>query len=285
MDDFRGAYQYNLADAHMRRFNAETAQIVQWDDHEVRDNWYPTRDLSRGREVPRSKSMALIAERARQAFLEYNPVPVSADETGPRLPHRRLRPARRGLRARPAQLPRAEQREPPADAGRGRRRSPAPAQLAWLKARLARVARDLEGHRQRHADRPRRAATRRRYFEAFANGDDGPPLGRELELADLLRFMKTQRIRNVVWVTADVHYCAAHHYHPTRAKFTDFDPFWEFVAGPLNAGTFGPNKMDAHVRPGSEVHRHPAGHEAEPPAERRASSSSARCASTAARRR
>jgi len=87
------------------------------------------------------------------------------------------------------------------------------------------------------------------YFDAFANGDDGPPLGRELELADLLRFMKARRIRNVVWVTADIHYCAAHQYHPTRAKFTEFDPFWEFVAGPLNAGTFGPNKMDATFGP------------------------------------
>ncbi len=29
----------------------------------------------------------------------------------------------------------------------------------------------------------------------------------------------------------------------TRA-FRDFDPFWEFVAGPLNASTFGPNTMD-----------------------------------------
>ena len=53
----------------------------------------------------------------------------------------------------------------------------------------------------------------------------------------------------MVWVTADIHYCAAHHYHPTRAKFTEFDPFWEFVAGPLNAGTFGPNKMDATFGP------------------------------------
>jgi alkaline phosphatase D len=87
------------------------------------------------------------------------------------------------------------------------------------------------------------------YFDAFANGDDGPASGRELELADLLAFMKAQRIRNVVWVTADIHYCAAHHYHPTRARFTGFDPFWEFVAGPLNAGTFGPNKMDATFGP------------------------------------
>ena len=51
-------------------------------------------------------------------------------------------------------------------------------------------------------------------------------------------------IRNVVWITADVHYAAAHYYDPARAQFTDFDPFWEFVAGPLNAGTFGPGVLD-----------------------------------------
>src|SRR5205085_9647671 len=86
-------------------------------------------------------------------------------------------------------------------------------------------------------------------YEAVANGDPGPPLGRELELADLLGYLKQERIRNVVWITADVHYCAAHEYHPTRAKFTGFDPFWEFVAGPLNAGTFGPNALDATFGP------------------------------------
>jgi alkaline phosphatase D len=26
--------------------------------------------------------------------------------------------------------------------------------------------------------------------------------------------------------------------------FHDFDPFWEFVSGPLHAGTFGPNDLD-----------------------------------------
>ena len=46
-----------------------------------------------------------------------------------------------------------------------------------------------------------------------------------------------------------MHYCAAHHYDPSRATFTEFDPFWEFVAGPLNAGTFGPNALDATFGP------------------------------------
>jgi alkaline phosphatase D len=80
-------------------------------------------------------------------------------------------------------------------------------------------------------------------FEAIANGD-GPALGREQETAGLPRFIKMNDIRNTVWLTADVHYCAAHHYDPNRAQFQDFLPFWEFVAGPLNAGTFGPNKLD-----------------------------------------
>ena len=80
-------------------------------------------------------------------------------------------------------------------------------------------------------------------FEAVANGN-GPARGRELEIADLLASMKKNRVRNVVWITTDVHYAAAHHFDPRRARFTDFDPFWELVAGPLHAGTFGPPALD-----------------------------------------
>jgi alkaline phosphatase D len=54
---------------------------------------------------------------------------------------------------------------------------------------------------------------------------------------------------NVVWLTADVHYCAAHYYDPKSAAFNDFDGFWEFVSGPLNAGSFGPNTLDATFGP------------------------------------
>lgn len=56
-------------------------------------------------------------------------------------------------------------------------------------------------------------------------------------------------MRNVVWLTADVHYTAAHFYDPEKAAFSDFDPFWEFVTGPLHAGTFGPNALDATFGP------------------------------------
>jgi alkaline phosphatase D len=121
-------------------------------------------------------------------------------------------------------------------------------QLAWLKARLGAsratwkiIASDLPIGLV-VPDGPVK-------LEAFANGDPGAPLGRELEIADLLRFIRARRIRNTVWITADVHYCAAHYYSPSRARFIEFDPFWEFVAGPLNAGTFGPNELDPTFGP------------------------------------
>ncbi|GAA1292908.1 hypothetical protein GCM10009609_72110 [Pseudonocardia aurantiaca] len=50
-------------------------------------------------------------------------------------------------------------------------------------------------------------------------------------------------------LTADVHYTAAHHYSPDRAAFTEFDPFWEFVSGPLHARAFGPNPLDPTFGP------------------------------------
>ena len=74
-------------------------------------------------------------------------------------------------------------------------------------------------------------------------------LGRELEIARLLSSVKADRLRNVVWFTADVHCTAARHHDPARARFTDFEPFWEFVSGPLHAGTFGPNVLDPTFGP------------------------------------
>ncbi|MEI8209711.1 MAG: alkaline phosphatase D family protein, partial [Methylococcales bacterium] len=80
-------------------------------------------------------------------------------------------------------------------------------------------------------------------FENLANGD-GPPLGREFEIAELLSFIKQENINNLVWFTAEVHYCAAIYYEPSHANFKNFKPFWEFISGPLNAGSFGTHALD-----------------------------------------
>src|SRR5262249_29779844 len=79
--------------------------------------------------------------------------------------------------------------------------------------------------------------------DAVAQGD-GPARGRELEIADPLAFIKHAAIHNPVWLTADMHYTAAHYYDPNVAVFQDFEPFWEFISGPIHAGTWRPQQLD-----------------------------------------
>jgi alkaline phosphatase D len=246
LDQFRGCYQYNLLDEHMRRFNSQVGQVVIWDDHEVRDNWYPMRDLTKD-ERYQVTSAALLAARGRQAFFEYNPLPVQGDD-----PERVYRTIPFGpalellaLDMRSYRGSNSENRQPLLDADSALLGS---GQMAWLKTRLA-SSRAI--WKVIVSDMPIGLVVKDQpaHFEAVANGDSGPPLGRELEIADVLRHIRQHHIRNVVWITGDVHYCAAHHYHPSRARFTDFDPFWEFVAGPLHAGTFGPSDLDPTFGP------------------------------------
>ena len=66
---------------------------------------------------------------------------------------------------------------------------------------------------------------------------------------ELLSWIKAHDLHNVAWLTTDVHYTAAHRYEPARAAFKDFLPFWEFVSGPLHAGTFGPSLLDGTFGP------------------------------------
>lgn len=256
IDDFRGCHQYNLADDHMRRLTSEVSQVVMWDDHEVRDNWFWERRQDNDARYD-VKSVALLAARARQAFFEHYPLPLVGDD-----PERVYRSIPMGplvevfaLDMRSYKSANSPNRQPAmndAAAILGAR------QLQWLKDGLtnSRAVWKIVA-----ADLPLALIVRDGpdAYEAVANGDAGLPLGRELEIADLLRHLKTHRVRNVVWITADVHYCAAHHYDPSRATFTEFDPFWEFVAGPLNAGTFGPNQLDPTFGPEPKFVGVPAG--------------------------
>jgi alkaline phosphatase D len=239
--EYRGNYRYNLMDENIRRFNAEVPQIWQWDDHEVTNNWSPSKQLDQRYKV---RDINQLVGNARQAWLEYAPMRLQTADQGGRI-YRKLsygplldifvldmRSYRGGNDANLGGEAAFLGRE----------------QLNWLKTGLKAsgaqwkvIAADMpiglgvpDGELSPGVPR----------WEAIANGDNGPAQGRELEVAELLAYLARERVRNTVWLTADVHYCAAHHYHPERAAFQDFEPFWEFVAGPLNAGSFGPNPLD-----------------------------------------
>ncbi len=260
LDEFRGNFAYNLMDEHARRFGASVPMIAQWDDHEVLNNWFPGLQLDRDDRYT-VKSASLLAARARQALFEFVPIRRNPDD-----PERIYRHYTQGplaevfaLDLRSYRGPNTPGRQLESSAETTMMGHP---QLSWLKESLRTsravwkiIATDLPLGLV-VPDWPRDG---QRTYEAWANGDDGAPAGRELELADLLRFMKRERIRNTVWITADVHYAAAHHYAPDRASFTDFEPFWEFVAGPMHAGTFGPNALDRTFGPEVRYSSVPAG--------------------------
>ncbi len=241
--EFRGQPRYNLLADSYRAMLAEVPVVAQWDDHETHNNWFPHQILEDARYTERD--VDVLAARARRAFAEYFPVSTIEPDGAGRI----YRTIHYGplldvflLDMRTYKDPNTADLETTPDGGiLGWR------QLAWLKRELTRsratwkvIANDLPLGLV-VPDGPR--------IEAVAQGENGAPLGRELELAGLLRWIARAGIHNIVWVTADVHYTAAHYYDPGRAAFGDFEPFWEFVAGPANAGGFGPGVLDGTFGP------------------------------------
>ena len=247
--DFHGNYAYNLMDENLRAFNAAVPMFAQWDDHEVTNNWYWQKRMDADGRY-QEKSVARMAAAAMQAFRDYMPV-----RRHPLDPERLFTSFRYGPSLEIFRIDLRSYRGPNGD-GMEQELSPevrilGEKQVRWLKQALLAsdatwkvIACDMPIGLIVYNDAPNKKGV-----EAIAQGDPGAPLGRELEVAELLRFIRDNRIRNTVWLTADVHYTAAHRYSPDRARFQDFAPFWEFVSGPLHAGTFGPGELDPTFGP------------------------------------
>lgn len=237
LDDFRRRFAYVREDEHVLALSAEVPIIAQWDDHETRNNWWPGQVL----DDPRYRSerrIDVLAARARRATLEWTPIGESFRRKLRYGPHLEIFVLDlRSFRGRN-------------DANRGT--EPAPMmgaeQARWL----------VEGLASSTATWKIIACDQPIALE-IPDGDPGPDgiaaqegyaqrdpaaLGRELELAAVLRELHQRGVRDVVWLTADVHYAAAHHFDPARGTIGEFTPFWELVAGPLHAGSFGPNPLD-----------------------------------------
>jgi len=236
LSDYRDNYKYNLLDANLRAFNAEVPILAQWDNHEVMEDWWPGELFDRrGYDV---KSASLLAARGCRAFHEFMPLRYAPSEPG-----RIYRKISYGPLLDVFLLDMRSYRGPNAPHPDSRYSPDAyllgPAQLAWLKRELKR---STAIWKVVASDAP--LAT------IAANLPDArSPIGRGIEIADLLTFIQRAAIRNTVWITADLHYTAAHHFDPNIAVFQDFEPFWEFVSGPLHAGTWTPCDLDRTFGP------------------------------------
>ena len=229
LTEYRGNYKYNLLDDNLRAFNSAVPTVALWDNHEVMESWWPGQPLPPGPDGERNT--LIFAARARRAFHEFIPIRASLTEPG-----RVYRKLAYGLHLDVFLLDMRSYRG--ADGHADVSYLPddyllGPAQLAWLKRELAR---SRATWKVIAADSPISYVTRDSH-------NTGVPRGRGIEIADLLSFIKRAGIRNTVWITADLHYTAAHFYDPNRAAFQDFEPFWEFVSGPIHAGTWTPETL------------------------------------------
>jgi alkaline phosphatase D len=251
LNEFRGRHRYNMMDRNIRAMYAEVPVIAQWDDHETHNNWYPGQIITDSRYTERR--VDVLAARGRQAWQEYQPISGLSTRIGDGStgfePGRIYRKISRGpqldvfcLDMRTFKDPNTGGKEANLTHILGQE------QAEWL---IKEVSKSKATWKVISADLPLGliVADGPVNQESLANRDAGAPLGKELEIAGVLSAFKRNRVKNVVWLTADVHYCAAHHYSPERAGFTDFDPFWEFVAGPINAGSFGPGELDGTFGP------------------------------------
>ncbi len=251
IEDFRGNYRYNWLDPHFVKFCEQVPQLIMWDDHEVVNNWSPSLDLARDKRY-KTNDLPMLAATAARAFREYSPVPLEGFDDGRQtgLLYRTIHygplldvfmvdmQSHRGSNSHNLQTEGG-----PDTAFLGSQ------QIEWLQKELAAskakwkvIAAGMpigtnvaDGH----------DAEGRVKWQGVANGDDGEPKGREIELAGLLSFIKTNSVHNIVWLCADVHYTAAHYFDPEMAAFKDFLGFWEFISGPINSGSYGPFNPDA----------------------------------------
>jgi alkaline phosphatase D len=198
-----------------------------WDDHEVRNDFA-------GPSEP-------LMPPGRRAFVEYWPVDAPADD-----PHRLYRRFRWGQLAEVFVLDTRQYRSPNAEPDGPGKSMLGIAQRDWLLAGL-RASPAL--WKLVVSSVSLSIPTGRAVRDGWANGSThltpaGTPTGFEHELGLIVRDLADHRVRNLVWLVADVHRAEVIRHAPAPGLV-----FHELVAGPLSAGLGRPGALDHTLRP------------------------------------
>jgi alkaline phosphatase D len=233
LDEFRAHYRYAEADAGFSALRARSYAV--WDDHETTNDVGPEHDRRRGSEH--------LLPLGRRAFVEHSPVPSRwlTDASAPL-----YRSARWGRHLEVFMLDTRSYR----DANTATDDPHAPktmlgaTQRAWLRDGLV------------HSDATWRVivssvpigiptAFQRGAEDSWADGGSGR--GFERELGGLFGELHEAGVRNLVFITTDVHFATTIRYRPFP-----FDPDWtvhELVTGPMGAGMFPTDALDETFHP------------------------------------
>ncbi|MBI4610013.1 MAG: alkaline phosphatase D family protein [Candidatus Rokubacteria bacterium] len=229
LEEFREKHRYNRADPHLQAFFRATSVYAIWDDHEVRNDFAGT--------------VEPLMPVGRRAFLDYWPIVPPAEEPG-RL-YRRLRWGQLlEVFILDTRQYRSDNRQPD---GPGKTML-GPAQRRWLvdgvtgsdavwKVVVSSVALAV----------PTGRTGRDSWSGATPWGlPEENPTGFATERDAILQAFRAGKVKNLVWIAADVHRAELIRHRP----WPDFT-FHEFIAGPLAASRGRPWALDASLNPRS----------------------------------
>ncbi len=223
LDEYRTKQRYQRGDPSLKRFLGFVPTYVVWDDHEVRDNFAGSADAA----MPVG----------RRALLDYWPVATPAHD-----PHRLYRSVRWGADVELFILDTRQYRSKNFEKDGPNKTMLGPAQKAWLlnglvstKATWKLIATSVP----LSIPKPGKAANPGQ--DGWAAAADGT--GFQTELQSIVDQLLARKVRNVVWLAADVHFAQVNAYDPDGDGAPDF---YEAIAGPLSAA---PGKAVPPVSP------------------------------------
>lgn len=225
LEEYRKKQQYQLADRPYQKARAGSAFYLIWDDHEV------INDFS-GTSVDQQR-LAI----GRQVFFEYFPIAPHAQD-----PHRLYRAFRWGKHAEIFILDARQYRSDNGLPDGPHKTMLGQEQLAWLKEALQKSDATWKFIVSTVTLSIPTACPNR--CDGWANSESATGFERELlEITDLIL---KNKIKNIVWLTGDMHLANAVQYDPNRDGVIDF---YEFTAGPLSALTYFVGALDATLNP------------------------------------
>lgn len=213
VEEYRAKHRYQRGDQPLRAFLAEVPVYAMWDDHEVRNNF--------------SGPFEPLMPVGRQALLEYWPIGTPPDD-----PHRLYRKFRWGADLELFILDTRQYRSRNADPDGPEKTMLGVSQREWLREELSRstatwkvIATSVP------LSLPKAGSALVPGNDSWARGPDGT--GFQTELRAIVDTILRLRIRNVVFLAADVHFAQVNAYDADADGSADFH---EFIAGPLSAG-------------------------------------------------
>ncbi len=229
LEDFWLHWRYNFADPKLRRLLSQTVYYSIWDDHEVINDFGPETATRNGVD---------LLPAGLKAFLDYNPIAPQRETLYQSLrwgghlelfflDTRRYR----------------DNNQSPDSAGKSLLGQ---SQKDWL---VKAISNSNATWKIVVSSVPISVPTG---FPA-TNGRDGwsnfdQETGFENELGQLLEALRTAAVRNLLWITTDVHFAAVYQYDALESTG---DPlrFYEAMVGPLSAGIYPTDRFDTSFKP------------------------------------